>query len=137
MKDWVLDKIRGFGDAILGGLKDFFGINSPSKLIEDKIGINVGAAVGTGVLKSLKKVMPQVKAFGSEITAGLSNSVSANMQGVNVGVSGGISSANNGINSNGVIVNQNNYYSQAHSRYELYKSKQQTAAAVRLAMGSV
>lgn len=34
----------------------------------------------------------------------------------------------------GVIVNQTNNYSQAHSRYELYKSKQQTAAAVRLAM---
>lgn len=33
-----------------------------------------------------------------------------------------------------VVVNQTNNYSQAHSRYELYKSKQQTAAAVRLAM---
>ena len=33
-----------------------------------------------------------------------------------------------------VVINQTNNYSQAHSRYELYKSKQQTAAAVRLAM---
>lgn len=33
-----------------------------------------------------------------------------------------------------VVVNQTNNYSQAHSRYELYKSKQQTAAAVRLAL---
>lgn len=33
-----------------------------------------------------------------------------------------------------VIINQYNTYSQAHSRYELYKSKQQTAAAVKLAM---
>lgn len=32
-----------------------------------------------------------------------------------------------------VTVNQYNTYSQAHSRYELYKSKQQTYAAVRLA----
>ena len=30
-KDWVLDKIKGFGDSILDGLKDFFGISSPSK----------------------------------------------------------------------------------------------------------
>lgn len=36
-----------------------------------------------------------------------------------------------------VVVNQTNNYSQAHSRYELYKSKAQTAAAVRLAMGTV
>lgn len=33
-----------------------------------------------------------------------------------------------------VVVNQTNNYSQAHSRYEIYKSKQQTAAAVRLAL---
>lgn len=36
-----------------------------------------------------------------------------------------------------VIVNQTNNYSQAHSRYEIYKSKQQTAAAVRLALQGV
>ena len=29
--DWVLDKIKGFGDRILNGIKDFFGIASPSK----------------------------------------------------------------------------------------------------------
>lgn len=29
-KDWVLNKIKGFADGILGGIKDFFGINSPS-----------------------------------------------------------------------------------------------------------
>lgn len=34
----------------------------------------------------------------------------------------------------GVTVNQTNNYSQAHSRYEIYKSKQATAAAVRLAI---
>lgn len=30
-KEWVLDKIRGFGTGILDGIKDFFGISSPSK----------------------------------------------------------------------------------------------------------
>lgn len=34
----------------------------------------------------------------------------------------------------GVIVNQTNNYSQAHSRYEIYKSQQATAKAVKLAM---
>lgn len=36
-----------------------------------------------------------------------------------------------------VNVYQTNNYSQAHSRYEIYKSKQQTAAAVRLAIAGV
>jgi hypothetical protein len=34
----------------------------------------------------------------------------------------------------GVVVYQTNNYSQKHSRIELYKSQQATAAAVRLAM---
>ena len=34
----------------------------------------------------------------------------------------------------GVVVNQTNNYSQPHSRYEIYKSKQATAAAVKLAL---
>ena len=36
-----------------------------------------------------------------------------------------------------VVVNQTNNYAQAHSRYEIYKSQQQTAAAVRLALAGV
>lgn len=35
----------------------------------------------------------------------------------------------------GVVVNQTNNYSQAHSRLEIYKSKQATANAVKLALG--
>lgn len=34
----------------------------------------------------------------------------------------------------GVVVNQTNNYSQAHSRYEIYKSQQETAKAVKLAI---
>ena len=45
----------------------------------------------------------------------------------------GLASGKNGTES--IIVNQTNYFSQAHSRIEIYKAKQQTAAAVRLATG--
>lgn len=30
-KQWLIDKIKGFTDSVLGGIKKFFGINSPSK----------------------------------------------------------------------------------------------------------
>lgn len=33
-KQWILDKIKGFGKSILNGIKDFFGISSPSKEFE-------------------------------------------------------------------------------------------------------
>jgi phage-related protein len=31
MAGWVINKIKGFSDKILGGIKSFFGVNSPSK----------------------------------------------------------------------------------------------------------
>lgn len=34
VKDWVLDKIKGFGKSILKGIKNIFGISSPSKEFE-------------------------------------------------------------------------------------------------------
>ena len=38
------------------------------------------------------------------------------------------------VGSGGVVVNQTNNYAQQHSRFELYKTKQATAAAVKLAL---
>jgi len=42
--------------------------------------------------------------------------------------------ANNENGAGQIVINQTNNYSSAHSRYEIYKSKQQTAAAVKLAL---
>lgn len=66
----------------------------------------------------IRKVARQLKAE----TIALNNNSGSN--GNNTVVDGGKS----------VTINQNNYYSAAHSRYELYKSKQDTAAAVKLAL---
>lgn len=48
MTSWVIEKIQGFGSDILDGLKDFFGIASPSKVFRDQIGqwLPKGMAVG-------------------------------------------------------------------------------------------
>ena len=37
VKDWIMGKISGFVSAITGGLKKFFGIKSPSKVMADEI----------------------------------------------------------------------------------------------------
>lgn len=48
MAGWIKEKITGFGETVLGSLKDFFGIHSPSKLMEEEIGkwLPAGIAVG-------------------------------------------------------------------------------------------
>ena len=114
MASWIKSKIQGFGKGVLNNLKDFFGIHSPSRVMADEIGKNLALGIGEGFADNIKGV-------NADITSAM-NFTSPKPNG------------NGGGGVGNVVVNQYNTYSQAHSRYELYKSKQQTAAAVRLAM---
>lgn len=115
MSGWIGEKIKGFGESVLGGLKDFFGIHSPSKVMADEVGKNLALGIGKGFEDNIAGVNKQITG-------------AMNFDG-SVGVVGSM-----GARAGGVIVNQYNTYSQAHSRIELYKTKQATAAAVRLAV---
>lgn len=119
MAGWIGKKIKGFGESVLGGIKDFFGIHSPSKVMADQVGKNLALGIGEGFEKNIAGV-------NKEITDAMDFDDPKYPNGSPVRGGRG-----------GVTVYQTNNYSQAHSRYELYKSKQQTAAAVRLAMGAV
>lgn len=108
-------------------------IKSPSRLFKKRIGVNIGLGVAAGVDDSTKDVVrsvkQQIKSIESSYdVAALKHNVSAGLD-----VSGTLKTAKP--ESQSVNVYQTNNYSQSHSQYELYKSKQQTAAAVRLAMG--
>ena len=116
MASWIGKKIRGFGESVLGGIKDFFGIHSPSKVMADEVGKNLALGIGKGFEDNIAGVNKQITG-------------AMNFDG-GVGVVGNIGGRAGG----GIVVNQINHYSQAHSRVELYKTKQATAAAVRLAM---
>ena len=48
MTGWIIDKIQGFGSSVLNGIKDFFGIESPSKLMRDEVGKYLAQGVGVG-----------------------------------------------------------------------------------------
>lgn len=116
MTDWISKKIKGFGADVLDGIKDFFGIHSPSKVMADEVGKNLALGIGEGFTKNIAGVNKQITG-------------AMNFDG-GVGVVGNIGGRTGG----GVVVYQTNNYAQAHSRIELYKTKQATAAAVRLAM---
>lgn len=120
----IWENIKKMGNAILDGVKSFFGIHSPSTLFREEVGeyLGEGMAIGLGEgfegkIKGVNKAI--VKSIGAEAPASAAFQPSA----------AAASPAGQ------VVVNQYNTYSQAHSRYELFKTKQQTAAAVRLAMG--
>lgn len=54
MAGWIGGKIKGFGDGILGGIKDFFGIKSPSRVMRDQVGEMLGEGIAIGITRSTK-----------------------------------------------------------------------------------
>lgn len=52
MAGWVIGKIQGFGDSVLSGIKDFFGIKSPSRVFRDEIGKMLATGLAEGIEKN-------------------------------------------------------------------------------------
>jgi phage-related protein len=46
---WLMGKISGFVDNVMGGIKDFFGIKSPSRRMKMEVGVQLPAGIGMGV----------------------------------------------------------------------------------------
>lgn len=62
VKDWIVDKVKGFGSSVLSGIKDFFGIHSPSTVMAEVgkffvEGFNVGINSSTpSTIKAVNKI---------------------------------------------------------------------------------
>lgn len=60
-KDWVLGKIKGFGQSILNEIKSFFGIHSPSTVFQDQIGKNLALGIGEGFTDEMSSVTDDIQ----------------------------------------------------------------------------
>ena len=49
MTGWIIGKIQGFGNSVLSGIKKFFGIKSPSKVMAKEVGHWLPAGMAAGV----------------------------------------------------------------------------------------
>lgn len=115
----IWQAVKHLFNDIIGGLKSLFGIHSPSTVMADIIGKNLALGIGVGFDKNIDGVNKRI-------------SKAMNFESPSFNVTGAGATAGRTVN-----VYQTNNYAQAHSRYEIYKSKQQTAAAVRLALAGV
>lgn len=66
-KDWVLDKIKGFGKGILNGLKSFFGIQSPSTVMRDEVGRYLAEGVAVGIDEKASVAEEATEKLGEKI----------------------------------------------------------------------
>lgn len=64
---WLMGKIGGFVDDVVGGIKDFFGIASPSKRIEFEVGVQLPAGLGEGVERNEDAALKPIEDLNSKI----------------------------------------------------------------------
>ena len=117
--NWLGEQLEDLLGTLLDDICVFFGINSPSKVFADKVGKNMALGIGVGFKNTIGKVSDDIR-----------NSLRP-FDSMSLGINGQVGYGR------GVVVNQVNNYAQAHSRYEIYQSKQEAAAAVRLALETI
>ena len=62
MKGWVIGKINSFSGDVLKGIKNFFGIKSPSRVMRDQVGKMLAEGIGVGFSDNIGGVMKDVNA---------------------------------------------------------------------------
>lgn len=58
---WIIDKIKGFGESVMNGIKKIFGIKSPSRVMRDQVGKNLALGIGEGFEDEMKNVSAQMQ----------------------------------------------------------------------------
>ena len=75
VKDWIVSKIKSFGNSILSGLKSFFGIHSPSTLMRDEIGENIALGIAEGIEDGVPEALADVDTAMSQLNSGVKASI--------------------------------------------------------------
>ena len=73
MVGWITGKIQSFGDRVMDGIKDFFGIESPSKLMRDDVGKMLSAGVAEGITAGEKLPLKAISDLSQDVMAEAEN----------------------------------------------------------------
>ena len=80
MVGWIGEKIKGFGESVLGGLKNFFGIHSPSRIMRDKIGKYLALGIGEGFVDEMGAVNKEIQDSMKPLTVAKSFTITSDIQ---------------------------------------------------------
>lgn len=127
MAGWIGKKIKGFGETVLGGIKDFFGIASPSKLMRDEIGKFIGEGIGVGVLDSIPTVKKQLGQFTGFVSDNLGNI----KNGLSLDTSSGDTTSSGARGSTIIDARQTVNFNGSMSRKELHRVRTEHYADVK------
>lgn len=86
---WLYEKVKGWASSVVGWIKDFFGIHSPSKVFADEIGKFIPPGITLGVEQAMPRAMRDMGAQLSALSAiPMPGSTTTNLGGVNIVVYG-------------------------------------------------
>ena len=75
---WIKDKIKGWVGNVTKFIKKLFGINSPSKLMQDEVGVYLAEGIGVGFEDGMKDVNESIQnSIPTEFDVGVKTSLSA------------------------------------------------------------
>jgi phage-related protein len=75
MTSWITGKLKSFGDSVLGGIKSFFGIKSPSRVFRDEVGKMLAEGMAVGIEDNADAPL--------DAMAGLSDDLLSEAEGIN------------------------------------------------------
>lgn len=86
---WLYEKVKGWASSVVGWIKDFFGIHSPSKVFADEVGKFIPPGITLGVEQAMPRAM---RDMGTQLRAlsaiPMPGSTTTNLGGVNIVVYG-------------------------------------------------
>ena len=68
MVGWISGKIKSFGENVLSGIKNFFGIKSPSTVMRDQVGRDLARGVGVGIEENADEALDPMDDLVGEMT---------------------------------------------------------------------
>ena len=77
-KDWLINKIKSLCSDALGAIKNFFGIESPSKVMANEVGNYMAEGIGVGFSKKMPKVIEAMQEKLSGVTGAFQTSLGFN-----------------------------------------------------------
>ena len=92
MVGWIGEKIKGFGENVLSGIKNFFGIKSPSRVMRDQVGAEISRGVGVGIEENADEALEPMDDLVGEMTGvNIDRNINNTFRGTAVNEFGGLS----------------------------------------------
>lgn len=123
MTQWVKDKISGFSQGVLDGIKDFFGVHSPSVVMEKQVGKFLPMGLAEGIKDKTSAAVDAMKTMGQKMMAPAQN--------IKDSLAGAGAVAGTGASSIVQNFTQNNYSPKSLSRLEIYRQSKNLLKGAR------